>query len=47
LRYQEIDASGKPIATDQGASVGVLYVRKSALGAAHPERLRMTIEEAR
>jgi hypothetical protein len=43
MRYQEVDEQGKPKKASNGAVVGTLYVRKSALGKDAPRRLLVTI----
>jgi hypothetical protein len=42
FRYQEVDSNGRPLDLAD-ATVGVLYVRKAALGAAKPKSLTVTI----
>lgn len=43
-RYQEVDAQGKPVRTREGAKIGTLYIRKTALSGQLPQRIRATIE---
>ena len=43
-RYQEIDAQGKPLRTRDGAVIGTLYIRKTALNGQVPQRIRATIQ---
>ena len=42
-RYMEVDKSGNKMTASDGAKVGSLYVRKSALADA-PDKLTVTIE---
>jgi len=44
LRYQEVASDGTPLKINDGAKVGTLYVRKSALDGDHPQRVQMTID---
>ena len=44
VRYQETDASGVPIKIEDGAKIGTLYVRKSALNGNMPMKLKATLE---
>lgn len=39
LRYQEASVEGKPKSISEGAVIGTLYVRKSALSSAVPQAL--------
>lgn len=44
LRYQEVDpADGRPIDLANGAKVGTLYIRKSALGSAQPKLISVSL----
>lgn len=42
-RYQEVTADGTPISIEEGAKVGSLYIRKSALDGDTPQRLHVEI----
>lgn len=47
VRYQELDALGKPIDTRtnmDAAIIGTLYIRKAALNGQIPVRIKVTIE---
>ena len=46
VRYQEVDAAGLPLKIENGAKVGTLYVRKSALNGDIPAKLKATLEAA-
>lgn len=44
LRYEQVDDAGKKVEIEDGASIGTLYVRKSAFPAGHtPERLAIEV----
>lgn len=45
-QYQEVDASGHTIRGAEGAIIGALYVRKSALRGAAPTKLEVTVRTA-
>jgi hypothetical protein len=44
VRFQETDAAGHPISIADGAKIGTLYVRKSALNGTVPVKLKATLE---
>jgi hypothetical protein len=44
LRYQETDGHGENLSIKNGAKIGTLYIRKSALDGEQPETIRVTIE---
>lgn len=44
VRFQETDDSGQKITIADGAKVGTLYVRKTALDGVVPKRLEVTIK---
>lgn len=43
VRYEQIDANGKPFTIEMGALVGTLYLRKAALDVDAPKRLKIDI----
>lgn len=43
VRFQETDANGAPITIENGASIGTLYVRKTALNRAVPRKLYVEV----
>jgi hypothetical protein len=45
IRYQEVDSSGRPIELE-AATIGTLYVRKSAIAGPIPQTLTITVETA-
>ncbi len=47
VRYQEIDAKGFALSIADGAKIGSLYVRKSALNGTMPMKLNVTIQAAK
>ncbi len=47
VRYQESDADGNAIKIADGATVGTLYVRKTALNGSVPKMLEVTIKAAK
>lgn len=42
-RYQEVDAKGAPVEGMDGAAIGTLYLRKSAIGDEPAKNLEVTI----
>lgn len=46
VRYQEINAQGEPISTNDGAKIGTLYLRKSALGSDIPQKVSVSVTPA-
>lgn len=46
IRYQEVTAEGVPLKISDGAKIGTLYVRKSALDGDSPQKLTVTVETA-
>jgi hypothetical protein len=44
LRFQETDGHGENLSIKNGAKIGTLYIRKSALDGKHPEIIRVTVE---
>ena len=42
-RYQELDQAGQPVTTANGAKVGTLYLRKTALGKDIPNNVKVEI----
>ena len=44
VRYQELDAAGKPVEAMDGAKIGTLYVRKSAFSGQAPTSIQVTVE---
>lgn len=47
VRYQELDTKGKPVSIKEGAKIGTLYIRKTALSKKTPQKITVKIEEAR
>lgn len=43
VRYQETDGNGNPVTIAQGAKVGTLYIRKTALNGDTPNNVKVTI----
>ena len=43
IRFQEVDDNGTPRKANDGAVVGTLYIRKTALGSEVPQKLTVTI----
>lgn len=46
IRYQEIDGEGNPVTTTDGAKIGTLYLRKTALSNEVPQKLKVEISAA-
>lgn len=44
VRYEETGADGAKIAIQDGAKLGTVYIRKSALGDTIPKAIKLTIE---
>jgi|TARA_R100000093_G_C1936557_1_gene70553 hypothetical protein len=45
VRYYELDSAGNAISIKDGADIGTLYIRKSALNGSVPMLLEVTIQE--
>ena len=46
IRYQELDDAGAPVKIGEGAALGTLYIRKSALVAPWPKSITVIIGTA-
>lgn len=44
VRFKEVDDKGERVTIADGASIGTLYIRKSALGTNVPEDITVTVE---
>lgn len=44
VRFQEVDEDGNTKSLADGATVGTLYIRKTALGGVKPSTLEVTIK---
>lgn len=44
VRFQEVTNDGTPINIADGAKIGTLYIRKSALDGTEPKSLSITIQ---
>lgn len=44
IRYQEVDAKGKPLYQNSGATIGTIYIRKTALNGQVPKQITVAID---
>lgn len=44
LRYKEVDDNGTPREITEGAKIGTLYIRKTAIPGKQPPALSVTVE---